>query len=232
MAITGNSIVIGSVEEGIFTPLAAVKSHDIQNGIDKIEKASATQGEWKEFTVGRKEWAINTSVLVLNNSLNNITDVLKVGKVYTLKSKDRHNRYSVQGKAICMQCKQTYSIGNLAYGAFAFQGTGPLTAETPGSVPAIVYGFADTYLNAYANGTRILNPETAVGTYSGTATQNGQWFFILVPTDISPLTLFTMGGAPFVMDAQTTVEIDGVTYYLRKSANWYNANTTLNIAAQ
>lgn len=125
--MNGNYIVIGTVSGQTFTPLAAVKSQDIQNGADTIEKASSTQQNWKEFIAGRKEWGINVNYLVLENANTNVRDVLKVGDTYTLRIKDRDGNYSVTGDAICTQCKQTYSNGNLCAGSFAFKGTGALT---------------------------------------------------------------------------------------------------------
>lgn len=125
--MNGNYIVIGTVSGQTFTPLAAVKSQDLQNGADTIEKASSTQQDWKEFIAGRKEWGINVNYLVLENANTNVRDVLKVGDTYTLRIKDRDGNYSVTGSAICTQCKQTYSNGNLCAGSFAFKGTGALT---------------------------------------------------------------------------------------------------------
>lgn len=125
--MNGNYIVIGTVSGQTFTPLAAVKSQDIQNGADTIEKASSSQQDWKEFIAGRKEWGINVNYLVLENANTNVRDVLKVGDTYTLRIKDRDGNYSITGNAICTQCKQTYSNGNLCAGSFAFKGTGALT---------------------------------------------------------------------------------------------------------
>lgn len=125
--MNGNYIVIGTVSEQTFTPLAAVKSQDIQNSADTIEKASSSQQDWKEFIAGRKEWGINVNYLVLENANTNVRDVLKVGDTYTLRIKDRDGNYSITGNAICTQCKQTYSNGNLCAGSFAFKGTGALT---------------------------------------------------------------------------------------------------------
>lgn len=125
--MNGNYIVIGTVSGQTFTPLAAVKSQDIQNGADTIEKASSTQQDWKEFIAGRKEWSINVNYLVLEDANTNVRDVLKVGDTYNLRIKDRDGNYSVTGDAICTQCKQTYSNGNLCAGSFAFKGTGALT---------------------------------------------------------------------------------------------------------
>ena len=125
--MNGNYIVIGTVSGQTFTPLAAVKSQDIKNGADTIEKASSSQQYWKEFIAGRKEWGINVNYLVLENANTNVRDVLKVGDTYTLRIKDRDGNYSVTGSAICTQCKQTYPNGNLCAGSFAFKGTGALT---------------------------------------------------------------------------------------------------------
>lgn len=125
--MNGNYIVIGTVSGQTFTPLAAVKSQDIQNGADTIEKASSSQQDWKEFIAGRKEWGINVNYLVLENANTNVRDVLKVGDTYTLRIKDRDGNYSITGNAIYTQCKQTYSNGNLCAGSFAFKGTGALT---------------------------------------------------------------------------------------------------------
>lgn len=125
--MNGNYIIIGTVSGQTFTPLAAVKSQDIQNGADTIEKASSTQQDWKEFIAGRKEWSINVNYLVLEDANTNVRDVLKVGDTYNLRIKDRDGNYSVTGDAICTQCKQTYSNGNLCAGSFAFKGTGALT---------------------------------------------------------------------------------------------------------
>ena len=57
-----------------FTAFAAVKSHDIQNQCDLIEKASATQQDFKEYVAGREEWGINVSYLVLQNEKSNIEE--------------------------------------------------------------------------------------------------------------------------------------------------------------
>ena len=82
MAINGNNILIGTMNGSTFTALAAVKSHDANNSADTLEKASATQQDYKEFIPGRKEWNINVNYLVLNDSNSNVEDLLKVGTIY------------------------------------------------------------------------------------------------------------------------------------------------------
>ena len=73
---------------------------------------------------------------------------------------------------------------------------------------------------------------TAAHTYSRTSAADGVYFFILVPSDISALSQFSMGGAPFVMDAQTTAQINGITYKVYKSGNAYNSGTALTVEAK
>ena len=123
MAINGNNIII--TKGG--TAIAATKSHEIQSGCELIEISGPTEGSWREYIAGRKEWSINVNYLLLENSRNNVRDVLQVGNIVTLVIKDRSNSYSVTGTAICTACKQTYTEGNLAVGSFSFKGTGALS---------------------------------------------------------------------------------------------------------
>lgn len=126
MAVNGNNIIIGTMSGNTFTALAAVKSHDITTQAETIEKASSSQQQWREFIAGRKEWSVNVSYLVLQDANSNIEDLLKVGTTYTIRIKGRTGSYKVSGSAICTQCKQSYQIGNLSVGNFAFKGAGAL----------------------------------------------------------------------------------------------------------
>ena len=131
MATNGNSIIIGTMSGSTFIPFAAVRSHDVQNQCDAIEKASATQQTFKEFIAGREEWGINVSYLVLQDANSNIEDLLKVRQTYRICIKGRTGTYNLFGDVICMQCKQSYQQGNLAVGSFALKGTGALSNTNP-----------------------------------------------------------------------------------------------------
>ena len=131
MATNGNSIIIGTMSGSTFTPFAAVRSHDVQNQCDVIEKASASQQTAKEFIPGREEWAINVSYLVLQDANSNIEDLLKVRQTYRICIKGRTGTYNLFGDVICTQCKQSYQQGNLAVGSFALKGTGALSNTNP-----------------------------------------------------------------------------------------------------
>ena len=126
MATNGNSIIIGTMDGSTFTPIAAVKSHDVQNQCDTLEKASATQQNYKEFVPGRAEWGINVSYLVLQDANSNIEDLLKVRQTYRICIKGRTGAYVLYGDAICVTCKQSYQNGNLSVGSYALKGTGEL----------------------------------------------------------------------------------------------------------
>ena len=115
-----------------FIPFAAVKTHFVQSGADTHEKASATQQKWREFVPGRCDWSVTLNYLVLEDANSNIEDLLKVGNIYTIVSKDRTvgSTYKVQGQAICIGCQQNYQQGNLTVGSYSFRGTGPLSNGT------------------------------------------------------------------------------------------------------
>lgn len=126
MAVNGNNILIGTMSGNTFTAFAAVKSHDIDTMCDLIERASASQQEWKEFLPGRKEWDVNVNYLVLQDVSSNIEDLLRVGTTYAIRIKGRTGNYKLSGNAICQHCKQNYQRGNLSVGSFVLKGNGPL----------------------------------------------------------------------------------------------------------
>ena len=124
--MNGNEIIVGTVSGGVFTAIAAVKSHEVQTQCDTIEYASATDAEWKEFVAGKKEWTVTCNYLVLNDAECNIEDVLKVGTEVLLKVKDRSGNYDVQGGAVVATCRQSFQRGGISNGSFQFKGTGEL----------------------------------------------------------------------------------------------------------
>jgi len=95
----------------------------------------------------------------------------------------------------------------------------------------IYYGFGASYSDVAVAAHKLAATTTAARTYSGTASANGQHFYILVPSDISDVSSFTMGGAPFAMNAVSQQTIGGVTYRVHESSVIYNSGTTVNVAA-
>ena len=122
--MTGKDIIMIFSQSGTALASTCIKSDEIQTQADTIEKSSATQQDWREYIAGRKEWSVNVSYLVL--TAQKITDVLMVGTVFDVTIRDVSSTVSMTGKAILTDCKQSYAVGALAKGSFAFKGSGPL----------------------------------------------------------------------------------------------------------
>lgn len=125
MATNGKNILIyldGSVIGG--TQLSAERSNETNVNCEAIETASPSQGSWRNFIPGRKEWSVTVNWLV--PAVANITELMKVGNVYTLTECDTNGNVLMTGSAICQTCIITATLGNLIQGSFSFRGTGPL----------------------------------------------------------------------------------------------------------
>lgn len=126
MAYNGNNIII--MLDG--QRMAAVKTHSVSTQSEAIEVSSANDGEWKHYRSGRKEWSLTVNYLVLSDGESNITDLLKAGSTYPIVSRQRNGQFGVTGRALCTQCEQVYTRGNLCTGRFSFKGTGSLNSTT------------------------------------------------------------------------------------------------------
>jgi predicted secreted protein len=132
MAQNGNNIIVYSGG----TAIAGTRSSEVQSGSELIEVSSPTQGAWRQYIAGRKEWNVTVGFLVLSDSAlaisnkTGIQDLLQVGNTFTLKIKERTAADSdgVTGTAILKTCKITMTRGNLVQGSFQFTGNGELSA--------------------------------------------------------------------------------------------------------
>lgn len=125
MATNGNNILIyvgGSL-------VAGTRSDEIQTDAGLIEISSPDTGDWAAFIAGRKTWAFSQSWLL--PAAADLSRLLQVGTTVTIRIVGRGESLGLTGSAIVRTCKITNTRGNLANGSFAFQGTGPLTQETP-----------------------------------------------------------------------------------------------------
>ena len=120
MAQLGNNILV--FLNG--TAIAGTKSNEIQTDCEMIEITNMTSAQWRQFIAGRKQWTVSTGFLVLAGA--DITKLLTVGTTYTLQFRDRAGSNIIEGQAILKTCKISATRGNLATGAFSFQGTGEL----------------------------------------------------------------------------------------------------------
>lgn len=68
-------------------------------------------------------------------------------------------------------------------------------------------------------------------TYTKKATADGQYFFLLVPSDVTKPTAFTMGGVPFAMEAGTTETINEINYTVYRSSSVYNNGAEVTVTA-
>ena len=124
MATNGNNILIyvgGRL-------VAGTRSDEIQTDCGLIEISSPSNGEWAAYIAGRKSWAFSQSWLL--PAASDLSRLLQVGQTVTIRILGRGASTGLTGTAIVRTCKITNTLGNLANGSFAFQGTGPLTQET------------------------------------------------------------------------------------------------------
>ena len=137
MALNGNIILVQLDGHTI----AGTKTTEIQVDSELIEIASASQGAYREFIVGRKQWQVTVNYLLMYATYQTmftypnaaLTDALLVGNSYTLKFKNRANHFdqpiTLKGTAILRTCKITATRGNLIQGTFTFVGNGALSGE-------------------------------------------------------------------------------------------------------
>lgn len=125
MALNGNTLFIATGTSTV--PIAGTRSNEIQVDGETIEISSATQGTWREFIAGRKEWSVTVGWLVLTNAA--VQKLLYVNQSYTLKFRTTGTAY-LTGTAIMTNCKISATRGSLVQGSFTFKGTGPLIAVT------------------------------------------------------------------------------------------------------
>ena len=102
------------------------KSDDIEVVCGTNEVVSPTQGNWREFIAGRKEWQLTTNYLVQSNTGNEIDKVLNVGGKYPIRFIDNTSLSELRGYAILVSAKISAIKGNLVTGSFQFKGTGAL----------------------------------------------------------------------------------------------------------
>jgi hypothetical protein len=100
---------------------------------------------------------------------------------------------------------------------------------------AVYYGMGNSASDVKTNGSKASARTSAVSntTYDATASSNGERFYLLVPSDVTSPTSFSMGGAPvdMVIPSSTTT-IDGIAYYVFYTNATYNSGGNVQIKAQ
>lgn len=109
------------------TPIAGTTSDDVKTGCDLMEVSSPTDGQWKQYIPGRKEWNLDVAWLV--SAGDDLQQLLNIGTTYTINFYSRSggtNTKRLTGTAICKNCHITGKRGNLVQGSFSFVGNGAL----------------------------------------------------------------------------------------------------------
>lgn len=122
MAKNGNDILV--YMNGV--AIASARSAEVRVDGELLEVASPTQGDWREFLAGRKEWDVQVGYLVVANA--DLAKLIQVNQKVTLIINGRTATAAngLIGSAFISTAKQTYNRGSLIQGSFAFKGSGPL----------------------------------------------------------------------------------------------------------
>lgn len=127
--ILGNDLLIyanGAV-------VAAAKTCRISADAELIGCASASDGHSREFKLGKKGWQITVTSLVttMRTWLETPDTAIRVSFVV----RDKYGNLMgdrMTGMAFVKKSEVSASVGSLAQGQFAFQGTGALTRDVDG----------------------------------------------------------------------------------------------------
>lgn len=109
------------------TAIAGAKSCEIDIQGDNIEIASPSQGAWRDFIAGRKEWSISCGHLIPASGTPLKTNAQRVNTTVTLTVQSGQSGDTLTGSAIVNQWKVSGNVGNLATGSFKFRGKGALS---------------------------------------------------------------------------------------------------------
>lgn len=122
--MTGKDITVILSRNNTALANTRIRSNEIQTSCDMIEKASASQQDWKEYVAGRKSWTLTVNYLVLYSA--QVADLLYVGQTFDITMKSGNSEL-LTGSAIITGVKNTSTVGNLAQGGFTLQGSGALS---------------------------------------------------------------------------------------------------------
>lgn len=122
MVVHGKKLII--TVDG--SAIAGAKSCEINIQCDDIEVASATQGKWREFLSGRKDWSVTCGHLLPASGTPLKSSAAMVGTKVVLSIQTDMTSDILTGSAIVKTWRASGAVGNLATGAFSFRGSGAL----------------------------------------------------------------------------------------------------------
>lgn len=223
------SLIAGVIYEFIYDganwEMVGLDHVDINNKIDALAaglKLTVTANP----TIIQKNTATNVTfeASVTDNSGTVTPTSVKINNEDV--SKDSNNKY-----------KKTVSI-NTASNTYSMSASATVNGmELKGKVAInarnrIYYGMStstpsSSNLTSFKNSLRTSSKGT---TYTDTATANDSYFYLIVPSDVTSPTSFTMGGAPAAF-TKTTATINSISYNIYKSNASYNAGISVSITA-
>jgi predicted secreted protein len=106
--------------------IAGAKSCEINIQCDDLEVASATQGKWREFLAGRKDWSVTCGHLLPASGTPLKSSAAMVGTKVVLSIQTDMTGDILTGSAIVKSWRASGAVDNLATGAFSFRGSGAL----------------------------------------------------------------------------------------------------------
>lgn len=106
--------------------IAGAKSCEINIQCDDFEVASATQGKWREFLSGRKDWSVTCGHLLPASGTPLKSSAEMVGTKVVLSIQTDMTGDTLTGSALVKSWRASGAVGNLATGAFSFRGSGAL----------------------------------------------------------------------------------------------------------
>jgi hypothetical protein len=108
--------------------VAAVVANNVETKAGSIEIAGKTQGQWREYIMGRCQWSINADWLMLSS--DRMSSLLQNGQTFDISSYDRLNqRTNVHGTARLESCHIRMTVGSIVKGQFVLRGNGYLFAQ-------------------------------------------------------------------------------------------------------
>ena len=108
--------------------VAALVAHNVDTQAGSIEIAGKTQGQWREYIAGHRQWSINADWLMLSS--DRMSSLLQNGQTFDISSYDRiNNRNNVHGTARLESCHIRMEQGAIVRGQFLLRGNGYLFAQ-------------------------------------------------------------------------------------------------------
>lgn len=125
--IAGRNIIVATVSGTTVTPIAAAKSCDVETNCNLKPVSSPSSGDYLEYKADRKTWTVVVNHLLMSTGTP-VLNTKNIGTRYYLKIYTAGNSSTdkIEGYAYLRTAKVTGTVGNLAQGSWAFQGSGSL----------------------------------------------------------------------------------------------------------